>query len=81
MAEHGHAAAQYNMGVLYDEGRGVTQDYREAAKWYELAAVQGNDLALKLRDFAATHMTSTQIDAAQAMAQRCLASTYRDCGG
>lgn len=45
LAEHGHAAAQYNMGVLYDEGRGVTQDYREAVKWYELAAAQGNQNA------------------------------------
>jgi TPR repeat protein len=32
--------AQYNLGVLYDKGRGVSQDYAEAARWYRLAADQ-----------------------------------------
>ena len=27
---------------MYDEGEGVQQDKREAAKWYRLAAEQGN---------------------------------------
>ena len=27
---------------MYDEGRGVTQDYAEAAKWYRKAAEQGD---------------------------------------
>ena len=40
-AEQGNAAAQYNLGVMYDNGEGVPQDYAEAAKWYRLAAEQG----------------------------------------
>ena len=42
LAEQGLAVAQYNLGVTYWHGRGVTQDYAEAAKWYRLAAEQGN---------------------------------------
>jgi TPR repeat protein len=30
---------------MYNEGRGVPQDYAEAAKWYKLAAEQGDALA------------------------------------
>ena len=28
LAEQGHASAQYNLGVMYDKGQGVTQDER-----------------------------------------------------
>lgn len=40
LAENGNANAQYNMGVLYDEGYGVEQDYAKARDWYEKAAAQ-----------------------------------------
>ena len=30
--------AQYNLGVMYDNGNGVPQDYKTAVKWYNLAA-------------------------------------------
>ena len=41
-AEQGDKWAQYNLGAMYDEGKGVTQDYAEAVKWYRKAADQGN---------------------------------------
>ena len=41
LAEQGHAEAQNNLGVMYDNGFGVTQDYKAAFKWYKLAAEQG----------------------------------------
>ena len=41
LAEDGDSAAQYNLGVMYDNGDGVPQDYKEAVKWYTLAAEQG----------------------------------------
>ena len=37
-AEQGDAAAQYNLGVSYENGRGVPQDDVEAHKWTSLAA-------------------------------------------
>ena len=41
LAELGDAEAQFNMGVMYDEGAGVQQDLATAAVWYEKAAEQG----------------------------------------
>ena len=40
-AEKGNVDSQYNLGLMYDNGKGVTQDYKEAIKWYRLAAIQG----------------------------------------
>ena len=36
------AQAQYNLGQLYANGRGVPQDYATAQKWYEKAASQNH---------------------------------------
>jgi TPR repeat protein len=44
-AEAGDAAAQNAMGDLYAHGTGVKQDYKEAARWYRLAADQGLPVA------------------------------------
>ena len=41
LAEQGHADAQYNLGVMYNNGQGVTQDYAEAMRWFRKAAEQG----------------------------------------
>ena len=40
-AEAGVPGAQFNLGVMYAEGRGVSQDDATAARWYQLAAAQG----------------------------------------
>ncbi len=42
LAEQGDAKAQFNLGLMYHEGRGVPQDYETALKWYRLAAEQGD---------------------------------------
>ena len=44
-ADQGYAAAQSNLGAMYDRGEGVPQNYREALKWYRKAADQGNATA------------------------------------
>jgi TPR repeat protein len=41
LAELGDAEAQYNLGVMYDEGAGIDQDLAKAASWYRKAAEQG----------------------------------------
>ena len=41
-AEQGDADAQFSLGVMYDTGEGVPQDYGEALRWYRLAADQGH---------------------------------------
>jgi len=40
-AEAGVAEAQFNLGFMYVDGRGVPQDDAEAIRWYRLAAEQG----------------------------------------
>jgi TPR repeat protein len=40
-AEKGHAEAQYNLGVMHQNGWGVPVDEEEGIKWYLLAADQG----------------------------------------
>jgi len=41
LAELGDVEAQFNLGVMYDEGAGVGQDLAVAAGWYQKAADQG----------------------------------------
>ncbi len=42
LAEQGNPDAQYNLGIMYRHGEGVTQDYKVASQWFKLAAEQGN---------------------------------------
>jgi TPR repeat protein len=41
LANEGSAEAQYKLGVLYNEGFGVNQDYFKAFDWTKKAANQG----------------------------------------
>jgi TPR repeat protein len=34
--------AQFNLGNMYNYGKGVIQDYNQAVYWYRKAAEQGN---------------------------------------
>ena len=40
-AESGDADAQFDLGLMYNNGQGVPKDYAEAVKWFRLAADQG----------------------------------------
>lgn len=42
LAQRGHVDAQNNLGVLYQTGRGIAQDYLAAARWYRRAARRGH---------------------------------------
>jgi TPR repeat protein len=41
LAEQGDAKAQYALGTMYRDGRGVAQDYAEALRWWGKAAELG----------------------------------------
>ena len=45
LALAGNSDAQHNLGVMYDNGQGVTQDYAAAMSWYRKAAEQGDAYA------------------------------------
>ena len=42
LAEGGNADAQTMLGIIYEEGQGVSQDYTAALTWYRRAADQGH---------------------------------------
>jgi len=55
LADAGDARAQFNIGVMYDEGRGVALDRVQAIRWWTKAAGQGDaeaqhNLALAMID-------------------------------
>ena len=41
LANRGMAEAQINLGMMFESGQGVLQNFDEALKWYRLAASQG----------------------------------------
>src|SRR5713226_6369422 len=41
LADKGEVDAQYNLGVMYDRGQGVTRDYAVAVRRFRKAADQG----------------------------------------
>ncbi len=41
-ANQGHMDAQYNFGIMLEEGRSGTKDEVKACKYYEMAANQGH---------------------------------------
>ncbi|MDN3446493.1 SEL1-like repeat protein, partial [Psychrobacter sp. APC 3281] len=38
----GHAASQYQLGTIYQKGRGVRQDKFQAKEWFGKACDNGN---------------------------------------
>ncbi|KAF8926036.1 hypothetical protein BGZ58_000244, partial [Dissophora ornata] len=44
-ANQGDADAQSNLGFMYDNGKGVPQDYPKAIEWYLKATNQGDAIA------------------------------------
>ena len=49
-ADLGHRDSQYNLGVIYARGLGVSADAAEAWKWLDLAARQGDEDSARKRD-------------------------------
>ncbi len=42
LAKKGHAAAQFQLGLLYQRGEGVLPNLKQAARWYRKAADRGD---------------------------------------
>jgi len=59
LAQEGDHRAQYNLGTLYNTGKGVPQNEAEAIKWFQMAADQGNKFAkMSLREIASKKQQS-----------------------
>jgi TPR repeat protein len=69
-AERGFASAQKNLGAQYGLGQGVPQNDGEAFVWSSIAAMSGDEGAVNNRDFAASKLSSEDLDAAQKRATK-----------
>jgi len=69
LAEQGVAFAQYNLGVMYDNGQGVPQDFVLSHMWFNLAGSNELKIAVASRKILETKMTPSQIEKAQEMAR------------
>jgi TPR repeat protein len=70
--------AQYNLGVMYANGRGVVQNYVTAHMWGNIARANGYDSG-KLLDALEQLMSKGQIARAQQRASDCMANQYKNC--
>jgi uncharacterized protein len=64
----------YELGMMYSIGRSVPIDYVTAHKWFNLAALRGNEEASRLRREIADQMSEAEIAAAQRAARAWLKS-------
>ena len=79
-AEQGLASAQYSLGVMYAQGRGVLKDSVLAHMWLNIAGANGDESAREGRDNLKRDMPPAEIDRATELARTCMASDYQDCG-
>ena len=70
-AEHGEAWAQFNLGVCYEDGRGVEKDSEQAIYWYRKAAEQGDPNAQRALGFC--YMGRNRIEDAKTWFRRAAA--------
>lgn len=73
-AANGDADACFELGVAYSCGSGVPFDLIEAHKWFNLAAVSGDERGQQLRAEIAEEMTAREIAEAQRQARAWLAA-------
>ena len=72
-AEQGDATAQFNLGAMYEDGRGVPQDFIQAHKWLNLAASRTTGILFEVyrhaRDRVAGELSVSQRNTARKLAQ------------
>jgi TPR repeat protein len=69
-AEQGHALAQYNLGGMYNSGRGVARDTVRSYMWILLAADAGDPAASANKAIVARRLSQEQIESAIDMRRR-----------
>jgi len=68
-ATQGDVDAQYGLGLIYAEGRGVEQDEAKSFYWLTRAIEQGDSGAVVLRKVVAAGMSAEQLTRARALMQ------------
>jgi len=75
-AQGGQHDALFELGLSYCTGRDGTIDLVEAHKWFNIAAMRGNDEAKRYRLELARDMTRAEITQAQRLAREWLSSVH-----
>ena len=78
-AEQGFAKAQYNLGIYYGLGQGVTKNYELAYMWSSIAFLNGVKLAKQNIDFLAKKLTPSQIEKVKTLTLECIEKGYKGC--
>lgn len=68
-AQGGAPDALFELGMMYCAGREVVIDFIEAHKWFNLAAMRGNQDAKRYRQELAGEMTKADVARAQRLAR------------
>ncbi|MDX2157484.1 MAG: hypothetical protein SFW09_13355 [Hyphomicrobiaceae bacterium] len=71
-AHAGMPDALYELGLMYCTGRDVSLDLVEAHKWFNLAALRGNEAARRYRLELSREMTRAEVGEAQKRARQWL---------
>lgn len=72
VTQGGAPDALFELGLMYCSGREVDLDLVEAHKWFNLAALRGNDAAKSYRQELAREMSRIEIGVAQKRAREWL---------
>jgi hypothetical protein len=67
-AEAGDSESQYELGILYEHGTGVSDHLVQAYCWYVRAAAQGNERAARQRDALMKQLSPADIESCQTSA-------------
>jgi len=79
-ANQGYVAAQIDLGIMYQDGQGVAQNYVTALMWFEIAITQKSRNARRAVEYhylLAQKMTKAQIGAAEKLARKWKPTTKR----
>ena len=69
----GGADALFELGLMYSAGRDVEMDLIQAHKWFNLAALRGNEEAKRYRMEISRDLTRAEVSKAQRLARKWLA--------
>lgn len=75
-AQGDHSDALFELGMSYCTGRDGAVDLVEAHKWFNIAAMRGNDEAKRYRSELAADMSRADVTRAQRLAREWLASMH-----
>lgn len=80
-AKQEYPSAQHNLGVSYAFGLGAfAEDYVLGFQWLKISIANGNKQSQEAINMLGKKMSAEQLMKAQAMARKCVASGYTECG-